>query len=79
MFICFFLFQSLKKIIDLTKLFHYTGWPRENATLTINNLKKKRDRMKKLCALLRIKFFSRHVAGKRRFYALMHSLICFSP
>ena len=47
MFICFFLFQSLKKIIDLTKLFHYTGWPRENATLTINNLKKKRDRMKK--------------------------------
>ena len=50
MFICFFLFQSLKKIIDLTKLFHYTGWPRENATLTINNLKKKRDRMKKLCA-----------------------------
>ena len=29
-----------------------------NATLTINNFKKTRDRMKKLCALLRIKFFS---------------------
>ena len=36
----------------------YTGWPRKNAyTLTINNFKKTRDRMKKLCALLRIKFF----------------------
>ena len=33
----------------------YTGWPRKNATLTINNFKKTRDRMKKLCALLRIK------------------------
>ena len=30
----------------------------KNATLTINNFKKTRDRMKKLCALLRIKFFS---------------------
>ena len=37
---------------------NYTGWPRKNATLTINNFKKTRDRMKKLCALLRIKFFS---------------------
>ena len=38
---------------------HYnTGWPRKNATLTINNFKKRRDRMKKLCALLRIEFFS---------------------
>ena len=36
----------------------YTGWPRKNATLTINNFKKRRDRMKKLCALLRIKFFT---------------------
>ena len=35
----------------------YTGWPRKNATLTINNFKKKRDRMKKLCALLCIKFY----------------------
>ena len=35
-----------------------TGWPRKNATLTINNFKKTRDRMKKLCALLRIEFFS---------------------
>ena len=35
-----------------------TGWPRKNATLTINNFKKTRDRIKKLCALLRIKFFS---------------------
>ena len=39
-------------------LFAYTGWPRKNATLTINNFKKTRDRMKKLCALLRTKFFS---------------------
>ena len=30
-----------------------TVWPRKNATLTINNVKKTRDRMKKLCALLR--------------------------
>ena len=36
----------------------YTGWPRKNATLTINNFKKTRDRMKKVYALLRIKFFS---------------------
>ena len=36
----------------------YTGWPRKNATLTINNFKKTWDRMKKLCALSRIKFFS---------------------
>ena len=35
----------------------YTGWPRKNATLTINNFKKTRDRMKKVCALLCIKFF----------------------
>ena len=35
----------------------YTGWPRKNATLTINNFKKTRDRMKKLCTLLRIKIF----------------------
>ena len=36
----------------------YTGWPKKNATFTINNFKKTRDRMKKLCALSRIKFFS---------------------
>ena len=35
------------------KIFN-TGWPRKNATLRINNLKKTRDRMKKLCGLLRI-------------------------
>ena len=29
----------------------------KNATLTINNFKKTRDRMKKLCALLHIKLF----------------------
>ena len=34
---------------------YYTGWPRKNATLTINNFKKTRDRMEKLCALLHIK------------------------
>ena len=36
----------------------YTGWPRKNATLSINNFKKTRDRMKKLCTLLRINSFS---------------------
>ena len=36
----------------------YTGWPKKNATLTINNFKKTMDRMKKLCALSRIKFLS---------------------
>ena len=36
----------------------YTGWPKKNAILTINNFKKTRNRMKKLCALSRIKFFS---------------------
>ena len=36
----------------------YTGWPRKNATLSINNFKKTRDSMKKLSALLRIEFFS---------------------
>ena len=36
----------------------YTGCPRKNATLTINNFKKMREKMKKLCALLRIEFFS---------------------
>ena len=37
---------------------NYTGWPRKNATLTINNFKKLSNRMKKVCALLRIGFFS---------------------
>ena len=36
----------------------YTGWAGKNATLTINNFKKTRDRMKQLCALLRIQCFS---------------------
>ena len=36
----------------------YAWWPRKNATLTINDFKKSRDKMKKFCALLRIKFFS---------------------
>ena len=40
------------------RFIYYTGWPRKNATLTINNFNKTRDRMKKLCALLRIKLFS---------------------
>ena len=35
----------------------YTGWPRKNATLTINDFKKTRDRINELCPLLRIKFF----------------------
>ena len=35
----------------------YTGWPRKNATHTINNFKKTRDRMKKVCTLLCVKFF----------------------
>ena len=35
----------------------YTGWPRKNATPTINYLKKTRDRINKLYALLHIKFF----------------------
>ena len=43
---------------DVAGFLHCTGWPRKNATLTINNIKKMRDRMIKLCALLRIKFFS---------------------
>ena len=35
-----------------------TGWPRKNVTLTINDLKKTRDRMKQFCALLHIRLFS---------------------
>ena len=35
-----------------------TGWPRKNATLTINDFSKLRDRINKLCPLLRIKLFS---------------------
>ena len=35
----------------------YTGWPRRNATITINDFKKTRHRINKLCPLLRIKFF----------------------
>ena len=36
----------------------YTGWPRKNATLTINNFKKRENRIKNLYALLRIQFYS---------------------
>ena len=36
----------------------YTGWPRKNAAITINNFKKTRDRMKKLCTLYCTKLFS---------------------
>ena len=39
------------------KTIQKTGWPKKNATLTINIFKKTRDRMKK-CTLSRIKFFS---------------------
>ena len=42
----------------MQKIKAYTGWPKKNATLTIKNFKKTRDRMKKNCALLRIKFCS---------------------
>ena len=46
------------------RLIYYTGWPRKNATLKINNFKKTRDRMNKLCALLRIQFFSQQDGTK---------------
>ena len=49
--------QNLVKFSFWILLFLYTGWPRKNATLTINNFKKTRDRMKKLCTLLSIKLF----------------------
>ena len=49
---------SQKRSEGCLGLMSYTGWPRKNATLTINNFKKTMDRVKKLCALLRIKFFS---------------------
>ena len=35
----------------------YTGWPRKNAKPTINYFKKTSDKINKLCAILRIKFF----------------------
>ena len=44
----------MTKILEL--ITEYTGWPRKNATLTINDFKKTRDRINKLCPLLRIKF-----------------------
>ena len=46
------------KINNIWEQISYTGWPKKNATPTINNFKKTRDRVKKLCALWRIKFFS---------------------
>ena len=39
----------------------YTGWPRKNATPTINNFKKTREKIKKLCALMCIEFFSQQM------------------
>ena len=45
------------KINNIWTQISYTGWPRKNTTPTINNFKKTRDRMKKLCALWRIEFF----------------------
>ena len=47
----------------------YTGWPKKNATLTINNIKKTRDRIKKLCALSRIEFFSQQDGTKNTNFA----------
>ena len=44
-------------LLSLVYMLSYTWWPRKNATLKINNFKKTRDRMKKLCALLCVKFF----------------------
>ena len=38
-------------------IYIYTWWLGKNATPTINNFKKNRDRLNKLCALLGIKFF----------------------
>ena len=35
----------------------YTKWPRKDASPTINNFKKTRDRIKKLRLLMRIQFF----------------------
>ena len=48
----FFFFNRKFSFSVFTKTIHwlYTGWPRKNATLTIDNFKKTRDRMKKLCA-----------------------------
>ena len=42
---------------DMLRSWRNTGWPRKNATPTINNSKKTRDRMKELCALVHLKFF----------------------
>ena len=33
----------------------YTGWPKKNATLTINNFKKTSDRMKKVVFIIAYK------------------------
>ena len=33
----------------------YTGWPKKNATLSINNFKKTRDRMKKVVYIIAYK------------------------
>ena len=53
-------YMQCTKYMQVTKFIksQNTGWPRKNTTLTINNFKKTKDRMEKLFALLRIKFFS---------------------
>ena len=48
---------QLTKFYVERKLMHFviTGWPRNNATLTINNFKKTRDRMKKVVCIIAYK------------------------
>ena len=45
----------------LNNLFHwmYTRWPKKNATHSINNFKKSREKIKKVCALMSIELFSK--------------------
>ena len=45
----------MSKVSGKSSYLYYTGWPRKNATLTINDIKK--TRINKLCLLLRIKLF----------------------
>ena len=56
--------ECKSNMVRYTPFYIYTGWPRKNATLTINNFKKTRDRMKKLDVLLRIKFVSQQTDTK---------------
>ena len=57
-FVCVVKISQLSQSAGTNERSGYTGWSRKNATLTTNNFKKTRDRMKKLWPLLRIKFFS---------------------